>query len=139
MPAPAPLKTALAPHEGRLLQPAEVAVVAAGNAWLRSVQCADCGLKVFPVNDVCPSCLSTHLNELLLGEVGKLYSYTTVHVAPPGWETPYVIGYVDMPEGVRLFGKVQAANVDDLRVDMAVTVKVVAADDRYRYYFAPRP
>lgn len=137
MAAPAIPKPALAPHEGRALAPGEVDLDARGAARLRGTECRDCGMKVFPVTDVCPGCLSANLRALPLGGAGRLYSYTTVHVAPPGWETPYVVGYVDMPEGVRLFGKVKARDPGALAIDMRVEVKVVAAGDRYRYYFEP--
>lgn len=135
MPAPTPPKPTLAPHEGRALGPNEVDVDAQGHARLRGVECRDCGMRVFPVTEVCPGCLSSSLKSLPLAGEGRLYSYTTVHVAPPGWQTPYVVGYVDLPEGVRLFGKVQAKDPDGLTIDMPVEVKVVAAGDRYRYYF----
>lgn len=137
MPAPIPPKPVLAPHEGRALAPGEVDVDAQGAARLRGIECGDCGMKVFPVTDVCPGCLSTNLRVLPLGGAGRLYSYTTVHVAPPGWETPYVVGYVDLPEGVRLFGKVKAGDPAALAIDMPVEVRVIAAGDRYRYFFEP--
>jgi uncharacterized OB-fold protein len=136
---PAPRPAALAAHEGRLLAAAEIAVAEDGSTRLRGVRCADCGLKVFPVTDVCPACLSSRLEALPLSSEGRLYCYTTVHVAPPGWQTPYVVGYVDMPEGVRLFGKVRAPDPGKLRVDMPVAVVVDAADGGYRYCFEPRP
>lgn len=139
MAAPPPPQPALAPHEGRLLAPHEVVADARGAVCLRGVACADCGLKVFPATDVCPGCLSTRLQPLPLGSAGRLYSYTTVHVAPPGWETPYVVGYVDCPEGVRLFGKVKTRDPGALAIDMPVAVMVVAAGERYRYYFEPAP
>ncbi|MEK6592975.1 MAG: OB-fold domain-containing protein [Pseudomonadota bacterium] len=132
-----PSKPALAPHQGRALAANEVIANPDGVVRLLGVQCNDCGMKVFPVTDVCPDCLSSSLRTMTLGGNGKLYSYTTVHVAPPGWETPYVVGYVDMPEGVRLFGKVKAGGPDALRVDMPIGVRVVADGDRYRYYFEP--
>ena len=137
MPAPAPHQAALAPHEGRALAADEITVEPDGTVRLRGVQCNDCGMKVFPVTDVCPGCLSSSLGALTLGGEGRLYSYTTVHVAPPGWETPYVVGYVDLPEGVRLFGKVKAGGPDALRVDMPVGVRVVMDGEHYRYYFEP--
>jgi uncharacterized OB-fold protein len=148
MPAPAPNQSpppALAPHQGRTLVAGEISVSPDGDVRLRGVQCAECGMKVFPVTEVCPGCLSTSLKELMLGGEGRLYSYTTVHVAPPGWQTPYVVGYVDTPEGVRLFGKVKtdiktgAGEQQALRVDMPVEVRVVADGDHYRYYFEPGP
>jgi uncharacterized OB-fold protein len=137
MPVPVPSAAVLAPEEGRLLAPAEVEADAQGSPRLRGSECGDCGMKVFPVTDVCAGCLSSNVHALLLSSEGRLYSYTTVHVAPPGWRTPYVVGYVDLPEGVRLFGKVKTGQPDALAIDMPVGVKVVPAGERYRYYFEP--
>jgi len=137
MPAPMPPKPTLAPHEGRALAPDEVEVDAHGRARLRGVECRDCGMRVFPVTEVCPGCLSSSLKALPLAGAGRLYSYTTVHVAPPGWQTPYVVGYVDLSEGVRLFGKVRTDRPEALGVDMPVEVRVIASGDRHRYYFEP--
>jgi uncharacterized OB-fold protein len=128
---------ALAPHEGRILGANEIELDAQGVLRLRGVECTDCGMKVFPVTDVCPGCLSSNVRALPLGSEGRLYSYTMVHVAPPGWRTPYVVGYVDLSEGVRLFGKVKTDRPDALAIDMPVGVTVVPAGERYRYYFEP--
>lgn len=85
------------------------------------------------------------MRPLPLAETGTLYAFSTVHVAPAIWETPYVIGYVDLPEGVRVFGKVDGSV--PLKPDMTVRVHLEedadgAATDtgtgpRYRYWFAP--
>jgi len=42
-----------------------------------------------------------------LSRTGTLYSYSEVHVAPRVFTTPYVVGYVDLPEGVRVFAQVE--------------------------------
>ncbi len=34
---------------------------------------------------------------------GRLYSYTVLHVAAPKWRRPLALGYVDLPNGVRVF------------------------------------
>jgi uncharacterized OB-fold protein len=35
---------------------------------------------------------------------GTLFCAVQVHLAPVGFEAPYWVAYVDMPEGVRVFG-----------------------------------
>lgn len=133
-PQPAVLK----PHEGRVLKAREIGINAQGNAALKASHCKDCDLKVFPPADVCPDCLSANQQALHLGRSGKLYSYTQIHVAPPAWTVPYVIGYVDMPEGVRLFGKVQADRIDALKMDMPVEVRIDESAGQHRYFFLPQ-
>lgn len=143
MPVVAPQATPLAPHEGRLLTPQEVVADALGVLHLCAMKCTACGFKVFPPSDTCPSCLATQLTRLPLGELGTLYSYTTVHIAPPGWQTPYVLGYVDFPEGVRVFGKVKVDSAATLQPDMKVAMRIIETEvpgkgtPAYRYYFTP--
>lgn len=128
----------LQPNEGRTLKANEVVVDAQGHPSLNASRCKDCGLSVFPPSAVCPDCLSVNQQALRLSSGGKLYSYTQIHVAPPTWVVPYIIGYVDMPEGVRLFGKVDAKSMGVLKVDMPVNVVVTESEGQYRYSFAPQ-
>ena len=44
---------------------------------------------------------------VLLSATGTLYSFSEIHIAPKGFATPYAVGYVDLPEGVRLFGQIE--------------------------------
>ena len=140
-PQPTPARK-LAPHEGRVLSAQEVMRGADGALHLAAMQCADCGTRVFPPSDTCPTCLGAAVGPLPVQGAGTLYSYTTVHIAPPQWETPYVLGYVDFPEGVRVFGKVKAQPAQ-LKTDMPVTVELaeVAVPEQgataYRYCFVP--
>lgn len=129
---------ALQPHEGRTLKASEVVVDAQGHPTLNASRCRDCGWSVFPPSAVCPDCLSGNQQALHLSSSGKLYSYTQIHVAPPSWVVPYIIGYVDLPEGVRLFGKVDAKSMDALKVDMPVKVRVTESEGQYRYSFVPQ-
>ncbi|MHB1127329.1 MAG: Zn-ribbon domain-containing OB-fold protein [Bacillota bacterium] len=55
----------------------------------------------------CPRCLSEEMAELPLNLHGILYSYAVVHQAPAGFRVPYAIGYVDLPEGVRVFAQLE--------------------------------
>ncbi len=59
---------------------------------------------MFPKAGICPGCWSLAIDDLAVGREGTLYSYTVVHTARAGWQTPYIIAAVDLPEGVRLVG-----------------------------------
>lgn len=109
-----------------LASPSEPCVItgAAGVRLLGS-RCRDCGARFFPTRQVCFACTGRKLEETLLGPEGRLYSYTTVHVAPERM-TPYTIGYVDLDEGVRVLAPIQARR-DELRPDQRV--HLVAAED----------
>lgn len=143
MPNPAAAPASNSPTLGRTLRAADVTTGPGGEMRLRGAHCAACGTRIFPTATVCPQCNAEGLRPLELGATGVLYAYSTVHVARAAWETPYVIGYVDLPEGVRVFGKVDGSGA--LAPDMAVHVRVeedVNADSRsaaprYRYWFEP--
>jgi uncharacterized OB-fold protein len=64
-----------------------------------------------------------------LSPVGTLYTFCEIHIAPKGFATPYAVGYVDLPEGVRLFGQIEG-RAADLRLgqQVAVTLGPVRAD-----------
>jgi len=73
-----------------------------GQPSLRGGECRSCHRVVFPKPKVCPACWSEDIDDKPLARGGTLYSYTVVHVARKGWQTPYVISYVDLDDGVRV-------------------------------------
>jgi len=87
--------------------------------------CEKCQKALFPKTGVCPGCRSTNLKDCVMPTEGILYSWSVVHVAPKPWPTPYVIGYVDLPNGVRVFSHI-GGDPGQLKVDM--TVRVEAAE-----------
>jgi uncharacterized OB-fold protein len=96
-----------------------------GHFALVGQRCEDCGKTLFPKTGICPSCRSVNLRDCEMPPQGVLYSWSVVHVAPKPWITPYVIGYVDLPNDVRVFSHI-GGDPRGLRVDMPVRVE--AAD-----------
>lgn len=88
--------------------------------------CQDCGKSLFPRTGVCPACQSVNVADSEMPDEGVLYSWSVVHVAPRPWATPYVIGYVDLPNQVRVFSHIGGAP-EALRVDMPVRLEAVGA------------
>ena len=72
-----------------------------GSVRLVGGRCDDCGTLFFPSAHVCPECMSEAVAAADLANDGTLYSWSVVHVAPRGWNTPYIAGYVDLSDGVR--------------------------------------
>jgi uncharacterized OB-fold protein len=70
---------------------------------------------------VCSGCGSDDVKPCELAASGNLYSFSEVHVAPKGFAVPYVVGYVDLDDGVRLFGQVEGTAAT-LAIDQRVTV-----------------
>jgi uncharacterized OB-fold protein len=93
----------------------------AGAVRLHGSRCGRCGAVAFPAHEACPSCGESGQDSVLLSPVGTLYSFSEIHVAPRGFATPYAVGYVDLPEGVRLFGQIEG-RAADLRIGQKVAV-----------------
>lgn len=66
-------------------------------------RCTGCGQAFFPPRAFCATCpKGGTVVPAQLGPVGTLYAWTMVHVAPRRFRPPYPIGFVDLPEGVRV-------------------------------------
>lgn len=89
------------------------------NRPLSGSRCARCGHVAYPGESVCSACgrRDEHRPFQLTPE-GTLYTFTIVHAAAPGVETPYALGYVDLVDGPRLFGRI--ASGDQLAVGIKV-------------------
>jgi uncharacterized OB-fold protein len=88
---------------------------------LQGMVCGRCETKAFPQREICSACGSDQVGPVELSAVGKLYSFSEVHVAPKGFAVPYVVAYVDLDDGVRLFGQVEGPAAR-LMLDQRMTV-----------------
>ncbi len=86
---------------------------------LQGGRCARCGALAFPPPPVCATCLSQEIDAYPLPHEGRLYSFTVVHRKD---EAPLSVGYVDLPDGLRLFGIIDPATAP--AVDRPVTVRL---------------
>ena len=71
---------------------------------------------------------------------GKLYSYTVTHVPVAGFEdkVPYVIGLIELDEGVRIMGNMPNVKPDQVKIGMPVKVGFEKlSDDISYFYFDP--
>lgn len=91
-----------------------------GRPTLIGARCRRCGWVTFPRVAACPDCFAPEaVEECPLSRRGILYSYAVAAVAPPGFLPPLVQGYVDLPEGIRLFAHL-AGDSGTLKLGMAV-------------------
>lgn len=75
---------------------------------LLGAQCQSCGIMSFPARDFCPSCFSNSLKLVPCATGGVIFSFTTIHIAPPGRKTPYDLAYVDLDDGIRVLSQVRS-------------------------------
>ena len=93
---------------------------------LLASKCKSCGQVLFPKAHICFSCFSEAMEELPLSQRGKLYSYTIGRMPSLHFEPPYALGYIDMPEGVRVFAPLKLAESEygQLRIGMEMEVVI---------------
>jgi len=88
-----------------------VSIGADGRAVLIGGMCRDCGNQTFPRAPVCCVCMSETIGEQPMPRIGTLYAFSTVHVAAKKWNKPMCIGYVDLPNGARVFTHLAGATL----------------------------
>ena len=67
---------------------------------------------------------------------GELYSYTITHVPTPGFEAkaPYVIGLVELDEGVRMIANLVNVTPDEISIGMRLKVAWEKLNDDITYF-----
>ena len=103
-----------------------LSVDASGGATLIGGRCFDCGTEMFPRVPVCASCMSENIGAQAMPREGTLYAFSVVHVAAKKWRKPVRIGYVDLPNGTRVFTHLDGA---DLAIGDGVEVDVGTVGD----------
>lgn len=72
--------------------------------YLIGSKCKTCGKVAFPKTYHCSVCMSPDImEEIPLSTRGKIDTFTVINVAPLGFKAPYIQGFVDLPEGPRIF------------------------------------
>lgn len=93
---------------------------------LKGGRCQGCGKISFPTKPVCPVCFDSKQQEVPINKRGKLHTFAMSHMGPSGMEKPYVIGFVDLPEGIKLFSLLTQCEPWDevLKVDMEMEMVI---------------
>lgn len=94
-----------------------------GTAYLVGGRCPGCGAHYFPARSVCSRCLCGDVERVPLCSSGTLYTYTVIHQSLPQFETPYVLGYVDLDDNVRVAGQLADVEPDELKLGMRLTIQ----------------
>jgi uncharacterized OB-fold protein len=95
------------------------------NKKLLVQQCKICGKNILYPKLFCPFCLSKDLTWIEASGKGKIYSFTVVYSYQPSEfaeDVPYVIGIIDLDEGVRMMSNIVGCNPEGVRCDMDVAV-----------------
>ena len=98
---------------------------------LRIQRCAGCKRLRHPPRPMCPACTSLDWDSIVASGQGEIYSYV-VHHHPPvyGFEAPFAVALVELPEGTRIVGNV-SGDPTALYVGMPGEVEFVRIDDSW--------
>jgi len=81
-------------------------------------KCNACGETHYYPRAICPHCLSADTSWYEASGKGTIYSYSVMRRT----ETPYVIAFVALDEGVSMMTNIVDCDVDALAIDQAVEV-----------------
>jgi uncharacterized OB-fold protein len=109
------------------------------NPQLIGSKCSACGEVAFPKQSSCPSCTSASTEEILLSRRGTLWTWTVQRFPPPppfvgdreSFE-PYGVGYIELPEGIRVESRLTTDDAEALEIGMEMELviqKFVDGDD----------
>ncbi|MDQ0382479.1 Zn-ribbon domain-containing OB-fold protein [Amycolatopsis thermophila] len=102
-------------------------------------RCDSCGEVVWPAHSYCPHCSFRGLRWEESGGRGTVWSFSTVMRGPtPVWTAivPYTVGFVELAEGYRLFGQIEA-DPAVVEIGMPVEVRFVRRGAQTLPVFAP--
>lgn len=94
--------------------------------YLIGGKCRSCGRTFFPKRRFCSSCQAEGtIEEVPLSTQGVLYSFCVIHTPPEGFEAPYALGYVDLPEeDLRIFAPLAADDLGQLKIGMEMELVI---------------
>jgi uncharacterized OB-fold protein len=113
---------------------------------LIGVKCKNCGELFFPERTRCTNCFAEEMEQVALSKKGKIYTYTIVHHATPGYTgpTPYAVGAIELPEGIVILSPLAQFNFEKLKIGMEVELAIEKlyenekGDEIFSYKFGPR-
>lgn len=106
-----------------------------GEPYLVGNSCSSCGASFFPSRLVCTNCLTDKgMKRSRLGNMGWLYSYTMIRVAPKEFDPPYLVGYVVIqPENIRILAQLTGVkSLEELKtgLQMKMVMERIRGDDK---------
>lgn len=78
--------------------------------FLKGYRCKKCEQLDFPKPSHCTACWGDEFEIVPLNRKGTLYSSATLYVGQQGIDAPYAVGYVDLPENLRIFAQLEPKN-----------------------------
>ncbi|MBL7209578.1 MAG: Zn-ribbon domain-containing OB-fold protein [Dehalococcoidia bacterium] len=132
----------MASHKPNFLWPTNTNYTSTKGFWeglrkrqLLAKKCRRCGEVFFPPRSHCPQCLGNDLEWAQLSDRGTLYSWTEVNVASPEFDTPFLLGLVDLSQGIgRMTARIVGAEAHQLHIGMPVRIIYADVDKAFTIY-----
>ncbi|MFZ5631531.1 MAG: Zn-ribbon domain-containing OB-fold protein [Bacillota bacterium] len=91
----------------------------------------------FPPRLCCPKCLGADLGWMELEKRGTLHSWTEVFLAGPEFDTPFLLGLIDLEGGGgRLMARITGVEAGELQIGMPVKIGFFQGDEEFSVYYA---
>ena len=91
---------------------------------LLGCKCKSCETIFFPKGVLCLRCQGEDLEEVSLSRRGKLYSYATAQMPSAHFKPPYSVGYIDLPEHVRVFAPLKEDQAKPFEIGMEMELVI---------------
>lgn len=79
-------------------------------------KCRNCQEVMFPQRAICLNCFRDNLEPCALSTRGKLFTFTVTYQGPEEFSPPYAAGYIDLPEGVRIYSLLTDWSPEKLKI-----------------------
>ena len=92
---------------------------------LEANKCQECNMIYFPPRLICPECRNRKLEETKLTDKGKILTFTIIRVPPHQFkdQAPYIVGIVELDDGVKLTGQIVDCDFDRIEIGMRVKIE----------------
>ncbi len=101
---------------------------------LLASRCKSCDEVTFPLQEACPSCTARSSEQILLSPRGRLWTFTIQRFPPPvppytgeadrDAYVPFGVGYVELPEGVRVEARLTENDPQRLEIGMEMELVI---------------
>ncbi|MCL2172207.1 MAG: Zn-ribbon domain-containing OB-fold protein [Candidatus Bathyarchaeota archaeon] len=87
-------------------------------------KCLKCGKIHLPPRPLCDNCYSNQFEWTPIPNKGVLLTYTVIHIAPTQFQnlTPYIIGIIELENGLKIPGTIQGVAQEQLKIGMILQV-----------------
>ncbi len=105
------------------LDPIQSSILWKGWAEMKGYQCTNCPYETMVEVAFCPQCRQQAFKEKEVPNIGEVYSFTTIRVAPPEFAVfaPYQVALVSLTDKLKITAFIQ----EDIAIGDSVILKEV--------------